>query len=194
MMSKPSNREKILTKGLRVVQERGFAGASVRDIVQAAGVPQGSFTNHFVSKEAFCLEVLDLYFERSRAVMDETLRNEALPPLKSLRAFFDAQSEYLNRIGWRNGCLIGNFRAEASEHSEVIRKRLVKIFEEMRRSVAHCLRAAVKSGELSLNSDCDELAAFLIASLQGAILQSKAERSGVPIKRFKHLVFSTLLR
>jgi len=32
-VSKPSHREKILTEGLRVVQERGFAGASVRDIV-----------------------------------------------------------------------------------------------------------------------------------------------------------------
>ena len=55
-MSKSSNREKILTEGLRVVHERGYTGASVRDIVEAAGVPQGSFTNHFISKEAFCLE------------------------------------------------------------------------------------------------------------------------------------------
>jgi hypothetical protein len=29
-VGKPSNREKILTEGLRVVHERGFAGASVR--------------------------------------------------------------------------------------------------------------------------------------------------------------------
>jgi TetR/AcrR family transcriptional repressor of nem operon len=52
-VGKPSNREKILTEGLRVVHERGFAGASVRDIVEAAKVPQGSFTNQkkpFVSK------------------------------------------------------------------------------------------------------------------------------------------------
>jgi hypothetical protein len=55
-VSRSPNREKILTEGLRVVHERGFAGASVRDIVEAAKVPQGSFTNHFASKEAFCLE------------------------------------------------------------------------------------------------------------------------------------------
>src|SRR5450631_533208 len=52
IMPKPSNREKILTEGLRVVHARGFGGASVRDIVEAAGVPQGSFSNHFASKEA----------------------------------------------------------------------------------------------------------------------------------------------
>src|ERR1700731_5276066 len=90
-MPKPSNREKILIKGLRVVHERGYAGASVRDIVQAAGVPQGSFTNHFASKEAFSLEILDLYFANSHVVIGETLRNDALPPLKRLRAYFDAR-------------------------------------------------------------------------------------------------------
>jgi len=180
----------MLTEGLPIVHERGFAGASVRDIVEAAKVPQGSFTNHFASKEAFCLEILDLYFEGTRAMIHETLRNESLPPPKSLRAFVDAQLNYLKR----NGCLIGNFSAEASEHSEVIRKRIVQMFEEMRHSVAYCLRAAVKSGDLSRKNDCGQLAGFLIASLQGAILQSKPERTAVPIERFKRLLFSTLLQ
>ena len=193
-MAKPSHREKILTEGLRVVHEHGFGGASVRDIVEAAGVPQGSFTNHFVSKDAFCLEILDLYFKDVRATIQQTLRNDSLPPLKRLRAYIDAQIKYLNRIGWRNGCLIGNFSAEATDHSEVIRKRLVEIYEELRQGFAYCLKAAVKAGELSRKTDSDELAGFLIASLQGAILQSKTERRAVPTERYKNLIFSTLLR
>ena len=192
-MAKPSHREKILTEGLRVVHERGYGGASVRDIVQAAGVPQGSFTNHFTSKEAFCLEILDLYFEGARATIQMTLRNDSLPPLKRLRAFIDAQIKYLDRIGWQNGCLVGNFSAEASEHSELIRKRLVEIYEEMRQAVAYCLKTAVKIGEVPRKTECDEFAGFLISSMQGAILLSKTERNSVPLERFKHLIFSTLL-
>jgi TetR/AcrR family transcriptional regulator, transcriptional repressor for nem operon len=69
--------------------------------------------------------------EGTRAMIDETLRNDSLAPPKRLRAFVDGQINYLNRNGWRNGCLVGNFTAEASEHSEVIRKRIVQIFEEM---------------------------------------------------------------
>ena len=61
-MQKQTNRDKLLANGLRVVHQRGLAGASVRDIVEAAGVPQGSFSNHFASKEAFGVEILDLYF------------------------------------------------------------------------------------------------------------------------------------
>src|SRR5229473_3711798 len=90
LMGKVSNKDKILANGLKVVLERGYVGASVRDIVEAAGVPQGSFTNHFASKEAFSLEILDLYFANSRVVIGETLRNDALPPLGRLRAYVDA--------------------------------------------------------------------------------------------------------
>jgi TetR/AcrR family transcriptional regulator, transcriptional repressor for nem operon len=193
-MPKPSHREKILTEGLRVVHERGFGGASVRDIVNAAGVPQGSFTNHFASKEAFILEILDLYFEDTRAMIQRTLRNDSLAPLQRLSAYVDATNKFLNRNGLQNGCLIGNFSAEASEHSEIIRRRIVEIFDEMQQSVAYCLRAAVKIDELPSTTECDELAGFLVASHQGAILQAKAERRSLPIDRFKHFIFSTILR
>src|SRR6201986_2632898 len=98
-MPKPSNREKILTEGLRVVHERGFAGASVRDIVAAAGVPQGSFTNHFASKEAFCLEVLNLYHQNALEGIKRTLRNDSGPPLKRLHDYLDLHAHFLKTFG-----------------------------------------------------------------------------------------------
>ena len=52
-MSKPSYREALLKAGLKVMFRAGYQAASVRDICAAAGVPQGCFTNHFRSKEAF---------------------------------------------------------------------------------------------------------------------------------------------
>jgi TetR/AcrR family transcriptional repressor of nem operon len=194
IMAKPSNREKILTQGLRVVHERGFAGASVRDIVQAAGVPQGSFTNHFASKEAFGLEVIELYLAAGREVMRDTLLNDALPPLQRLGGYIDAGMDRLNRDSMRNGCLFGNFTAEACEQSDAIRQRLLEIFAEVRGAIAYCLREAVSAGELPAGFDCDEIAAFVVAALQGANLLAKAERSPAPVERLKRVLFATVLR
>jgi TetR/AcrR family transcriptional repressor of nem operon len=193
-MPKTSNRDRILDEGLRLVHERGFANASVRDIVQAAGVPQGSFTNHFASKEAFGLEILEIYAQASRKNAAETLRNDALPPLQRLGAYIDSQKDRMNANSMRNGCLIGNFTAEACEHSEPIRHRLLEAFAESRESIAYCLRAAVAAGELKPNVDTTEVAGFIVSSLQGAILISKAHRSPEPIERFKRLLFSTVLQ
>jgi TetR/AcrR family transcriptional regulator, transcriptional repressor for nem operon len=190
---KISNRDKILTDGLQVMLERGYVGASVRDIVEAAGVPQGSFTNHFSSKEAFSLEILDRYFAHSRVVMADTLRNEALLPLKRIRAYIDASITAIRNHGTKNGCLVGNFAAEASDHSEIIRKRVSDIYAEVREAMTDCLKAAVKDGELPKSFKTSEVATFIVTGLQGAWLVSKVERDLAFAENFKKTLFSTVL-
>jgi TetR/AcrR family transcriptional repressor of nem operon len=192
-MARPSHKEKLLEGGLRLVHKHGFGASSVRDITQAAGVPQGSFTNHFTSKEAFGLEILERYHEMTSAAVAATLRNDALPPLRRLRAWVDGQLEYLRRDEMRQGCLYGNMSAEASEDSEAIRARLVSVFAENEASVTYCLEAAIDAGELAPNADVNELAGFIVSSLQGAILVAKAQRSPTPVERFNRVLFQHLL-
>ena len=163
-MPRPSNKDKLLTDGLRLVHERGFGASSVRDITQAAGVPQGSFTNHFASKEAFGLEILERYREMTSAAVRATLRNDRLPPLRRLRAWIDGQLEYLRKDHMRRGCLYGNLGAEASEASEAIRFRVASVFAENQASVAYCLQAAIDGGELAPDADAPELAGFIVSS------------------------------
>jgi TetR/AcrR family transcriptional regulator, transcriptional repressor for nem operon len=193
MASRVSNRDKILSNGLQVMLERGYVGASVRDIVEAAGVPQGSFTNHFASKEAFSLEILDRYFANSRLAIGETLRNDALPPLKRLRAFVDANITTITKHDPKNGCLVCNFAAEASDHSEVIRRRVSAIFTELREAIAYCLKAAVKADELPKNFKTSDVADFIVSGLQGAWVVSKVERDLSFAENFKKILFSTVL-
>jgi TetR/AcrR family transcriptional repressor of nem operon len=193
-MAQVSNRDKILSEGLKVVHARGYAGASVRDIVHAAGVPQGSFTNHFTSKEAFALEVIEIYLDKGRANMAATLLNDDLPPLARLRAYVEGNKNRLNENGMRNGCLFGNFTAEASEHSDLIRNRLVDIFAEVQANIATCLKDAVAAGELSADFNCTDTAGFIVSSLQGANLLCKAQRSPAAHERFIQVLFTQVLR
>jgi TetR/AcrR family transcriptional repressor of nem operon len=191
-MPKPSHRETILIKGMQVMHERGFNGATVRDIVRAAGVPQGSFTNHFASKEAFALEALDLYYLRACKRVRETIRNETLSPLQRIRSYFEALKEFFGRCGPQYGCLYGNFAIEASDQSEAIRKRMVEIFDELKEHLTSCLKAAAKAGELTHSIKHEELANFIIAGLQGAILVGKSRRNLVPLEQFERVLFSLI--
>jgi len=192
-MPKPSHRETLLHEGLKVVLSQGYGGSSVRDIVRAAGVPLGSFTNHFTSKEAFAQEVLDLYFSLVRGNIDKTLRNDSLSPLRRLRAWFDLQIAFLKQADFRSGCLIGNFSIEASDQSKVIRQRLTQMFKDINASIVYCLIAAVDAGELSPSTDVPEIAGFLYSSWHGAILQSKVDQSIKPLERFKRVLFKQIL-
>jgi len=193
-MSKPSNRDKILKAGMTVVLERGYMGASVRDIVQAAGVPQGSFTNHFTSKEAFAIEVLDLYYAESAEIVARSLKNPDLAPLERIRAYIRENKERLQREGVRNGCLYGNLSAEAVDHSELIRLRLAEIFAGAQDAVEDCLKAAVADGSAPADLDTARTAAFCVSALQGAILLAKVKRDTVPVDQFEQILFSSVLR
>lgn len=194
-MARASNKEQILREGLQVVRRRGFNAAGVRDITAAAGVPQGSFTNHFASKEAFGLEILDRYFaDDIGTAVETTLRDAELPPLERLRAYFDTITGRFEARHWHDGCLIGNMSLESAETSEALRARLSEIFARWREPFADCLEEAAAAGQIRLDVPAPDLADFLLASWQGAILRMKVDHSAQPLQRFTEIVFSTILR
>ena len=193
-MSRQSHRERLLTEGFHLVHERGYGGTSVRDIVSAAGAPQGSFTNHFVSKEKFGLEVLNLYNGKIQSVIEQTLRNDKLSPLKRLKTYFDIHIASIESFGARRGCMFGNTSAEATDENDALRLRVVDMLDSVTASVEYCLKAAVKAGELPTGTKTKDLAGYITSSFQGAILMSKAYRSTAPLDRFKRVLLASIVK
>jgi TetR/AcrR family transcriptional repressor of nem operon len=193
-MPKPSLRDTILDAGLRAMFRTGYHGTSVRDVTAAAGAPQGSFTNHFRSKEAFASEVLDRYFASVRGLVAEALEDTHLTPRSRLRRYLDLITGRLEGDGFSRGCLIGDLSLEASGSSEMLRTQLNAIFREWRAPFAACIAEAQASGEIASDFGAGELAEFLLASWQGAMLRMKVERSPAALERFKKITFQTVFR
>ena len=60
--AKPAAPERILSAALAAFAERGFDGATTREIAAAAGVPQGLITYHYESKQALWEAAVDSVF------------------------------------------------------------------------------------------------------------------------------------
>ena len=193
-MGRPSLRDQILRAGLPVMFRSGYHAASVRDICAAARAPQGSFTNHFRSKEAFAVEVLDRYFDYLKGLVTHALNDETLTPRQRLKHYLDVITNKLERDRWTIGCMIGDFSLQASSHSKLLRKRLDSIFREWRTMFASCIAAAQSAGELDSQFGATDLAEFLLASWEGAILRMKVERSPAALNRFKAISFETIFK
>ena len=193
-MSKPSLREDILNAGLKVMFRSGYQGATVRDICAAAGAPHGSFTNHFRSKEAFAQEVLDRYFANLQRIVREALDDKSLSPRQRLKRYLDIISGLLAGDKWNRGCLIGDFSLETTSQSKLLRQRLQAIFREWRAPFASCIAEAQAIGEIDATFEPMDLAEFLLASWEGAILRMKVERSPAALERFKKIVFETVFK
>lgn len=174
--------------------QTGYEGASVRDICAAAGAPHGSFTNHFRSKEAFAEEVLDRYFAHTKGLVKEALDDTSLTPRQRLKRYLDIISGVLADDKWNRGCLIGDFSLETASQSDLLRERLEAIFQEWRAPFAACIAEAQNAGEMDSAFDPLDLAEFLLASWEGAILRMKVERGPAALDRFKNIVFQTIFK
>jgi len=193
-VSQPSLREDILNAGLKVMFRAGYLGASVRDICAAAGAPQGSFTNHFRSKEAFVEEVLDRYFANLKITVGMALNDKSLTPRQRLKRYLDLISGILQGAKWNRGCLIGDLSLEASLQSKLLRKRLEGIFLEWREPFAQCIAEAQAAGEIDSKFEPVDLAEFLLASWEGAILRMKVDGGPAALERFKKIAFETVFQ
>jgi TetR/AcrR family transcriptional repressor of nem operon len=191
-MGKRSLREDILNAGLKVMFRSGYMGATVRDICAAAGAPHGSFTNHFQSKEAFAQEVLDRYFANLQRTVKQALEDKSLTPRQRIKRYLDLIIGVLANDKWNRGCLIGDFSLETTSQSKLLRRRLEAIFQEWRAPFASCIAEAQTIGEIDSTFDPMDLAEFLLASWEGAILRMKVERGPAALERFKKIVFQTV--
>ncbi|MGG6896429.1 TetR family transcriptional regulator C-terminal domain-containing protein [Rhizobium sp. BR 315] len=191
-MPKPSNKNEIIAAGLHVMFRKGYHGAGVRDVVAEAGVPQGSFTNHFRSKEVFAAEVLDHYFAHTRKLVGDALNDRSLRPRERLLRYLDIITKRLANDDYLRGCLIGDFSIEVSQVSELLRERLAEIYKEWCKPFEQCVAEGQQAGEISAQFSASDLADFLLTSWEGAILRMKVERGPEPLDRFKRIAFATV--
>ncbi len=188
-MRQTNTRDHLLATGLKTLYARGYHACGVQDIVEAAGVPKGSFYTHFDSKERFGSEVLGRYWETRAGKAIEILSDEARPPLERLKAYFASKTSAPSG----KGCLIGNFSAELAMESRLVRDRLASVFAAWTQMLATCIREAQTADELNRDIDPDTIAAFLIDAFEGAVLRTKVDRDATALLRFEKIVFSTIL-
>lgn len=189
-MPKPNAREQLMTAGLHTLHTHGFNGCAVQDITQAAGVPKGSFYNHFESKEALALAALDIFWEKG-AARRTMLSDATVAPVERLRAYFRSIAAAANRANYERGCLVGNFSAEMTGNL-VFRERLIQIYADWSADIGRCIEEARAAGQLNTTLPTQALAAFLINAWEGAVLRTKVEKNGSAFENFDQVVFAGL--
>ena len=194
IMSKEKTKDVLLEAGKKTFLEKGYNNSGIEAILQAAGVPKGSFYYYFGSKEDFGLKVLDRFAECIGERQERILSDDSVPPLERLRNYCETVSEALRSDQCRKGCLVGNLSQEMADQSEVFRARLEEIFESWVDRYALCLKQAQEAGEIDADLDVHELAEFWLNSWQGAILRAKSMRSATPLRTFLTVMFGTLLQ
>lgn len=179
-----SRKEAILEAGLGVMRAKGYNGTSVRDIVEAAGVPKGSFYNYFESKEAFAVEAIrsaaSADLEQAQAFLGDT----SSKPLERLFAFFTARANEYRDSNFEMGCFLGTMCQEMADSSEHIREVLREVLAEQTATVEAVLKEAQEQGETDPDLDTSTAAEFLFNAWEGALMRMKAAKCAHPLDAF----------
>jgi TetR/AcrR family transcriptional repressor of nem operon len=190
-MAKPNNREEIIQAGLKCLGENGFNAVGVQDITDAAGVPKGSFYNHFESKEALGVAIVERY--GANQTRREILTDPTVPPLQRLRRHFDRINTMFVDSDFTRNCILGGFSAELANQSETIRESLRKLYGQWTKDIEATIAEAQAQGEIASKTKAADVAAFLLDSYEGALLRARVERSRKPFDRFMKFAFGQLL-
>ncbi|MCH7820138.1 MAG: TetR family transcriptional regulator C-terminal domain-containing protein [Candidatus Marinimicrobia bacterium] len=187
-------KRKIIEKGLSLMHLKGYNGTGLREIVEAAGIPKGSFYYYFDSKEHFAIAAMEFYYEKKHEEIKRILSDKKVSPIQRIVDLFSYWiEEDFSRVKFKKGCLLGNLALEMGDVNPDMGSIVDRDFRSYERLITKCLTEAKEAKELSPSSDVEKLAEFIWNSWEGAILRMKASKSSRPLKIFQEIVHKIIL-
>jgi len=185
----------LLKRGMELLWSKGYNATSVNDIVQVAEVPKGSFYFYFESKEDFAVKAIEMYFQENFSPAEEILNNKSISPRQRLLDFYEFRTNMLkNELQCTMGCLACNVGNEMAEHSENIRKTILKNGELIRSKITRVMVEAQENGEIDPSLNAADVVAFLEDAGKGAMTTMKEMKSAYPIDNLMAMVRTIIIK
>lgn len=155
-----------VSAAMQVFRTKGYEGTSMRDLAEATGLGSGSLYAAFGSKDGLYLAVLDLYRERYAAPLVETLRCGA-DAREVIREVFVGVVDDIVRDGQHLACLIVGASMERAQHDPRVVERLRSTTGSLEAALLDLIAEGQARGRIPAGRSAEDLAAFLVTSLQG---------------------------
>ncbi|GGX23132.1 TetR/AcrR family transcriptional regulator [Streptomyces lomondensis] len=170
-------RERIVRTASRLMQRQGYEGTGIKQISREAGATLGSLYHFFPGgKQELGTAAVRLGDEEFTELLRETLDAEPEPE-KALLALTASLAQGLRDSDWLDGCPVTSMVVGTATSAPGIQQAAAEAFTRWRGVVAGKLVAAGFS-----ETDADELAHTVIATLEGAELAAQVARSGTPLE------------
>ncbi len=175
-------RERILDVAAEEMLRHGFQGASTSEILKKLGISKGALYHHFSSKKKLGYAVLEECFARHHAGMwDRALAADN--PLQGVINMLRGITQMVDAAQLEYGCPINNLAQEMSPLDEGFRRRVEKVYAAWERRLTEAFLRAQQDGHMRQDADASEVAAFVIATTQGAIGLAKNAQDAEVFRR-----------
>jgi AcrR family transcriptional regulator len=168
-------REQMIRSAVKLMRERGVEATSLSEVIEHSGAPRGSIYHHFPGGKAQLIEEATRYAgEFTAAGLVAALG--AGDPLAAVREFAGSWTRILDRSGFAAGCPVVAAALEG-DRAPATRDAAGAALARWEELVAGAL--APHTGPERAGS----IATLFIASIEGAVVISRAQRSTAPLER-----------
>lgn len=179
------SRSRILHSARDLFHSRSYADVGVKEICDIASVQKGTFYHFFPSKRDLALAVIEHMADDWATGFVAEAFDPELPPMERLVYMTDAvyywQKAATDIEGRVRGCLFGNLALEVSTREEVLRSKLMAVFNNTRDKFAVALQDAIEAHVIE-PLDVRNTATAMLAYLEGIILLAKTENDAEIIR------------
>lgn len=171
MERKKSTKQHLIEESAELFNKAGYAGTSLSDITEAAGLTKGSIYSNFKDKNALAIAAFQHNYEKMRNEVGSKMRDgkNATEKLLEYVNYYRKNAEKLYEMG---GCPIINAAVDADDGNDALKSEVQSAFKAWREGIVFSVNQGLKDGEFR-TADPKKFAHRMIASIEGGVMMSK---------------------
>ncbi|WP_301098747.1 TetR/AcrR family transcriptional regulator [Otariodibacter sp.] len=183
----------ILDVGYQLLAQKGFTAVGLKQILDTAGIPKGSFYHYFESKEAFGEEIIKQYLLNYKTRLN-TLSSKSISGQQKLYEYFKSWYNTQKDVCSGEKCLIVKLSGEVSDISDIMRQALAKTYQTIIDWISDQIKIGWEDGSLiqkeNISAEC--IASRWYYTWLGASLVTKISQSEVPLTKVWNMMHCEL--
>ncbi len=180
-------RERLVQAMSRAMQQRGYHGVGLAELLAAAEAPKGVLYHHFPGgKQALAVAAIEATAAHIADSLDRLVAVRA-DPLPALAGWLAMAQSQLERSGFERGCPLATVALETTADDGPVRAALAAAFDGIRLRLARLLQTSGVAEARAAG-----LAALVVAAYEGALMQARVAGSGAPMAEAADTLLSLL--
>ena len=177
-----ATRRKIVVAAAPIFNQKGYEGSSLSALMAATGLKKGGIYRHFSSKEELAAEAFDYTWEAAQTARLRGFNERATGPekLKQMVANFIE-----HRPSVPGGCPVLNTAVDADNGNPVLRLRVEKALRSWKVRLQKIVKEGKEHGEIRPDVDAKAVGTLIVATLEGALMISRLERSDGALRQIQ---------
>ena len=163
-------RQRVIESAAPVFNQRGYWGASLRDLMDATGLEKGGIYNHFRSKDELAAAAFEHNVERMGALIRSALESSPRDAVSRLRAVLEVYRRFaLAPIP--GGCPILNAATDTDDTHPAMRAQVQSAMRRLREDTFERIVArGIERGEIRASVVPSDVATVLVSTIEGALM------------------------